>query len=403
MAYLRELYQQWRSFPRIIKLFYGTDICFAFAQAIFSTLLNLHLLEIGYTASHIGTLQSIASYLMAAVAIPIGLAGDRWGRRSLYIAGSLLFAIPYMVLPMVKAFPLLMALQIVNTLGNALMMVNEPAVIAAEVDARQRAPVFSYMMVNFFLWNTLGIQMAGFLAKWLPAGALGKYQWPLVIGGVFGLGAGALRSFLPFRKQEVTPGRRLSLKPSRTTLTLGLVSILSGGFMAITPMLNVVLRERFQFGPEYISTIFTIGGILGWFGAMAVPWLTTRLGETKAYVTTIGMQAVTFVYLGLAGTVGLFLPGFWARNVGNSMQMSLGSAFTMAVVPEDERATGNSYAMVGRNIGMALMAKVYGGALATESFALPFTLAGACAAATAVVTFLAFRRHETVAPRTSGA
>jgi MFS family permease len=68
-----------------------------YTQAIFGTLFNLHLLEIGIL-DHIGTLQSLSALLIAAIAIPTGLAGDRWGRRCLYVTGSILFSVPYLIM-----------------------------------------------------------------------------------------------------------------------------------------------------------------------------------------------------------------------------------------------------------------------------------------------------------------
>jgi MFS transporter, DHA1 family, multidrug resistance protein len=396
MSYLHDLYQQWRCFPRTIKLFYCADIFFAFAQAIFATLFNLHLLEIGYTAGHIGLLQSLAALLTALIAVPIGLAGDRWGRRGLYVAGSILFSVPYMIMPWATSYPLLMGVFIVNTIGNTLMFVNESPLLAGEVSPDLRAGVFSFMMINFFIWNTLGIQLAGFLVDWLPRGALSRYEWALVVAGASGVTAGIIRSLLPFRRE--TPTRRgLNLRPSRATLLLALSSLLAGAYMAMTQNFNnVVLAERFQYSSASISTILTVAGVVGWFGSVLVPWTSRRLGDMKAYALVVGLQGLALAYMGFAGSPSTFLPGFWIRAVLGTMQMSLFNTFAMGVTPDDQRATANSYAMVGRNLGSAMAAKGYGAALAAGSFVLPFSVAGLCAVATAIFTLLAFRRHPVI-------
>lgn len=133
MSYLQELGFTFRRFPNTIKLFYVSDIFFGLAQAIFHTLFNLHLLQIGYTAEHVGNLQSLAALVMAAVAIPVGVVGDRWGRRGLYVAGSFLFGAPFMVMPWLTAYPLLVAAYTVFMVGTTLMLVNESALLAGRL------------------------------------------------------------------------------------------------------------------------------------------------------------------------------------------------------------------------------------------------------------------------------
>lgn len=134
LTYIKDLYTQWNRFPKTVKLFYFSDIFFAFAQAIFGTLFNLHLLEIGYTANHIGTLQSLSPLLIAAIAMPIGLAGGRWGRRGLYVTGSILFSVPCLIMPWLTSYPLLLGCFILGTVGNALMFMNKSPVLAGAID-----------------------------------------------------------------------------------------------------------------------------------------------------------------------------------------------------------------------------------------------------------------------------
>jgi MFS family permease len=394
MSYIQELYTDFRAFPRTIKFFYATDILFGFAQAIFSTLFNLHLLSVGFTAGHIGQLQSLSSLLTAALAIPVGLVADKWGRRWLYVTGSILFGVPFLVMPWLTSFPWLMAVYVVYTLGNTLMFVNESPLLAGEVGPDRRASVFSFMMINYFVWNTLGIQLAGFLVNWLPAGPLSVYQWPLMCSGVSAIGAGLARGLLPFKPHK-PPRKGLNLRPTRTTLTLGLVSLLVGSFsVLLVSFNNVILSQRFQYGSEAISSILTVGGIVGWIGSLLVPWTSRRLGNLKAYALILGIQGLVLIFLGFAATPALFLTGYWARSVVYTMQMSIFNALSMGVTPEAERATANSYAMLGRNLGTAAAAKVFGGALTMGNYLLSFSLAGALAICAAAVTLLAFRRQD---------
>jgi MFS transporter, DHA1 family, multidrug resistance protein len=414
MSYVRDLYTDFIAFPRTVKLFYVTDIFFGFAQAIFTTLFNLHMLDAGFTADHIGQLQAVSALVMAALAIPVGLASDRWGRRWFYVAGSILFGVPYLVMPWLATFPLMMAAWVVFSVGNTLMFVNESPLLAGEVGSDKRAAVFSFMMINFFVWNTLGIQLAGFLVDWMPHGALTKYQWPLVMAGVSAIMSGSVRAFLPFRPHGVAgaaapgakalPRRVLNLKPTRTTVMIGLISVFGGAYAALMNNFNnVILSQRYHFESEFIATVFVVAGIVGWIGSVLVPWTSKRLGDFKAYVLCIGAQGVFLFLLGAAATPVLFLSVFWTRAVLGTMQMSLWNAFSMGVTPESERATASSYAMLGRNLGGAVMAKVFGVLLAAGSYLSAFSLAGVLALGAAAFTLLAFRREGRFAAGPEGA
>lgn len=395
MYFIHDLYAQLCALPRTVKLFYISDIFFAFAQSIFTTLFNLHLLKIGYDPGHIGTLQSLSALLIALTAVPIGLLADRFGHRWLYVAGSLLFGLPYAIMPHLTDFRLLLLAYGINSIGMSLMFVTENPLLSREVETAQRASVFSFMMINFFLWNTLGIQLAGFLTRWMPTGKLSEYVWPLALAAVCAVIAGLLRLLLPF-KPHAAERRHLRLLPSRTALGLAGVSLLAGAFTALTANFgNVIFAERFQFHPEAIATILTVGGLLGWLGSMLVPRTSGRMGDMRGYMLVVFLQGLTLLYLALAASPVAFLPGFWLRNLLGSMQMPLFAAFAMGVSSESERATVNSYAMVGNNLGSALAARWYGLSLAGGQYLLSFGAAGLCALATAAVTLFAFRRHAT--------
>lgn len=398
MTFFSDLYAQLRGLPRTVQLFYVSDIFFAFAQAIFTTLFNLHLLKVGYNAGHVGSLQAVSALVMALAAVPIGVMGDRFGRRGLYVAGSLLFGIPYAIMPVLTHFDLLMLAYALHTIGMTMMMVNEGPMLAGEVGPDKRASVFSFMMINFFLWNTLGIQLAGFLARWMPPGRLSEYVWPLALAAASAIISGAIRAFLPFRPQQ--PARQdFRILPSRTAVLLALVSVGAGAFTALLQNFNnVILAQRFGFSSETIATVLTVGGILGWIASLTVPWTSRRLGDMRGYALVVGLQGVVLVYLGLAATPAAFLPGFWLRTMLGNMQMPLYSAFAMSVTAEWERATANSYAMVGRNLGAALAARIYGVALAGGSYVLSFAAAGLLAVGTAIGTLLAFRAQSAAHP-----
>lgn len=402
MSYLADLYHDWRGFPRSVQFFYVSDLFYGLATGIYTTIFNLHLLAVGYTPDHIGVLQAVAALVTAAAAIPTGLAGDRWGRRQLYVTGSILYALPYLIMPWLTSYPLLVGVYALGMVGHTLMMVNESPLLAGEVGAEKRASVFSFMMVNYFIWHTLGIQLAGWLTGWLPPGARSQYEWPLVLAGMTGVGAGVFRAFLPFRPQPVSGARR-SLRLGPIILILALVNLLAGSFTALTANFNnVILADRFAFPTEQIATILTGAGILGWAGSLLVPWTSRRLGNVRGYALVVALQGLALIGMGWAAAPAAFLPAFGFRSALGSMQGILFFAIAMDVTPAADRATANSIAMVGSNLGAAVAAKGYGLALSVHSYRLPFTISGLLAIGTATLALMAFRRAGRVKGEATG-
>ncbi|HYG58013.1 MAG TPA: hypothetical protein VD902_08130, partial [Symbiobacteriaceae bacterium] len=109
------------------------------------------------------------------------------------------------------------------------------------------------------------------------------------------------------------------------------------------------------------------------------------------------------LYMGAVGAPFWFLTGWFARAVLGTMQMSLFSAFAMGVTPEPERATANSYALLGRNLGQAAAAAVYGATLTAGNYLITFGLSGILALGAAAFVLAVFRRQAMVDADSIGA
>lgn len=392
LGYTRGLYLQFRRFPPAIRRFYVADIWFALSRSIFGTLFNLHLLHLGYNTSSLGSLQLVASLCSALLAVPVGLWADRFGRRRLYVAGSLLFALPYVALPFSTSFPAILCANTLGTAGLLMAQVNEAPLLAAEVDAEDRPAVFSIMMVNFMFWNVVGTQLSGFVVKWFEQGSAQPYLPALLLSGVFALLTAVLRALLPFRQSEPQPSTRNSYLPSRTSLALAVVSLFSGGYtMLMQGFGNVILANRYHLNEVAIATALTIASATGWLGALLLPAVSRRFGVVRTVLLIIVGQAILFPVMGWLSGPMIYQGAFWLREFLGTMQMTIWGAFAMGVAPEQERATVNSFAMVGRYMGGALAAKAYGDLLTAGSYPLAFLAAGVLAVLAAGALLLFFR------------
>lgn len=398
LSYTRGLYLQFRRFPPAIRRFYLADIWYALSRAIFGALFNLHLLHLGYTAGTLGSLQLVGSLCSALLAVPVGLLADQFGRRRLYVAGSVLFALPYVALPFLTAFPLILVANTLGTAGLLIAQVNESPLLAAEVEPVDRPAVFSIMMVNFMFWNVIGTQLSGFVVKWFEKGSAQPYLPALVLSGVCALIAAVLRGLLPFRQAE-RPCSRNTYRPSRASLVLALITLFAGGSTALMQgFSNVILAGRYHLSEVAIATALTVASAMGWFGALVVPGASRRFGLVKSVFLIMLAQGLLFPPMGWLGGPMIYQGAFWLREFLGTMQQTVWGAFAMDVAPERERATVNSFVMVGRYLGSALAAKVYGDLLAAGSYSIAFATAGGLALLAAGALLVFFRPHRTLAP-----
>ncbi|MCG0239865.1 MAG: MFS transporter, partial [Firmicutes bacterium] len=406
-----------------IRYFLAGDIFFGLAQGLVTLVLNLHLLDLGLTADHIGHHQALGGLVMATLAIPAGMAADRWGRRGMYLAGSYGFALPLLVLPWVTAYPGLIALYAVYYLAFTLMFTTEFPLLAEEVPPEARTRLFSLVFVNFFLWQSLGTLAGGVLPRWLPPGRT-AYHGVIVLAGVLGLGAGLLRTRMPLTgryrhagagggaaepdggaespaggtgRPDGSPGAghagspvggRLGIRLAAWAplLTMGLLSALFGAGEALLANFgNVILRERFGLPDPAIGRLLTLAGVAGAAGNLLVPRLSDRLGQVPALVTAVLLMVPSLLLCGYSPSLVLFLTGFYARSILQFMSRPLTSALAMSAVPAHRRSAMSSFQMVGFNGGAALAARAYGALLARGDYRTPFLLAAAVVALGALV------------------
>lgn len=76
-----------RLFSREARLYLVTAglIGFTIFGGIYTTLLNLYLLRLGYGPEFIGLVNAVGLFGLAIFSLPAGMLGDRWGVRRMMI------------------------------------------------------------------------------------------------------------------------------------------------------------------------------------------------------------------------------------------------------------------------------------------------------------------------------
>lgn len=330
--------------------------------------------------------------------IPSGWLIDRFGRRSVLIAGPLLTALTALLVAVVETFPELLVLRFLNGFAAQMWLMARLAAISHGAAADQRGRQVSWMFGMDTTGKLAGPILGGFIA----------HDWgtiaPFMVYGVL-----ALLALIPtamFAEDSPRRGRGARAKASAAPSSLSLRQIVMPRlvffgvalFAGLTrgplqaDLLHLYAAFAYDLGPIEIGYLATGAAILSLPIGFTAGWMMDRFGRKRTMVPgftgmTIAMAALAvsaFVPLSLAWYVLLFFFAVAMQSLTGGSIQTVGAD----VAPPEARGrflglwrfTGQSGAAVGPII-FALLADHlnYG-----SSFL--FT-----AAAAAVVAFLLIR------------
>jgi len=378
--------------PRLgwtINLYLVSVVAFGLGTSIFDLVYNLHLLELGFSTSDLGTLWAIGLAVMSVGAIPVGFLADRFGRRWFFVGGSLLFGATMLAVPFTTSLFVLVFIQVLNAVGAIAMFTTESATMAGEVDADRQTVLFSTYYVVYLLADGVGSLLGGQLPHVLPSGD-STYQSTLLIAGCLGMAIGVIRAFLRLRPESVGGGRHRGgprpMLPSPEMLGLAVLAFLIGGSATLAMRyLNVVLQDGYGWDVGAIGVIFVVMSLVGFIGAAATPRLSERLGSARAAAFAMLVICASQVGAAWSPTGLILLLPLVVRQAAHYFQMPILETFAVGRASPGVRSAMASYREVGFYLGGAISAKCYAALLDTGAYPQAFLLSAGLALAAAVM------------------
>ena len=153
---------------------------------------------VGFT--ELGLAVSVFSIVTACTQVPVGFAVDRFGARSILVAGLLLQAAAFALIGFIPAYGALVALMAVAGLANAVYHPADYSLLNASVDPRRMGRAFSFHTAAGMLGYAVGPVTMVFLMN------LTDWRTALVICAAGGGGIGLLVALnARFLKERVGP------------------------------------------------------------------------------------------------------------------------------------------------------------------------------------------------------
>ncbi|MBC9717679.1 DHA2 family efflux MFS transporter permease subunit [Streptomyces sp. TRM66268-LWL] len=407
------------------------------------TILNVALPTIAADlGANTGQLQWMAdAYILvfAALMLPAGLLGDRFGRRKMLVAGLVIFLAGSVVGMLAGEVGAVIAARTVMGVGAALVMPLAMSVLPSLFPEHERGkaigivtaasaaglplgPIVGGRLLDSFWWGSvfainvpmvaIGIAACALLlpetrdpasprvdlvSTVLTAAGLGLFTYGIIEAPVRGWGDGLVLGTLAAgavliaalvlrERRAVRPMLDLPLLGHRpfllNTLAATLVMfVLSGLMFVLPPYLQTVLgNDAFGTGVRMLPLM---GGLI--VSAKVSTPLVERLGARS--VIAAGLVVLCFAALLGAGTrtgSGYGYTALWLTIAGLGFGFAMMPAMTTAlsVLPQDRAGSGSGLLMtvrqVGGALGIALLGSLLAGAYASElvTTGLPAAAAG---------------------------
>jgi MFS family permease len=402
-----------RPHHRTVLLLFATRMIRLFGYGLMSVVLVLHLTAAGLSESEIGLLLTLTLLGDAAISLFVTTRADRMGRRRMLILSAMLMILAGVVFASTRSFVLLLTAATVGVIspsGNEVgpFLAVEQAALSQAISAERRTSVFAwYNLVGSFA-TALGSLCGGGLAQVLQGrgvAALASYRTLAILYSAVGVVLIVLFIQLS-RAAEARPQSPTVKAPAlafhfgmctsrNTVLRLaGLFSVdaFAGGFV-VQAFVAYWFQQRFAVSPSVLGAIFFAANILAGLSALSASYLARRIGLLATMVATHLPSNLLLLLVPLMPNLGWAVAVLLLRFSISQMDVPTRQAYTMALVPPDERSAAAGVTGIARTLGAAMSPIVAGPLYASAMLAsVPFFIGGGLKVVYDLMIWKTFRR-----------
>ena len=357
-----------------LRFFYAATAVHGFVFfGIYTLLLNLYLLRLGYGPKFIGLVNGVAPLVLASFSLPAGVISRRIGSRRALMIGYLGVSVGFGLLPLSEFVPMAIRESWIVLayagawLSGALVIVNYSPFIMAETAVDQRSYAFAIQAALFpvsgFLGNLLGGVMPSFFARMgqVDLSSPLPYRNALLFGAFLYLFSVLLMSRTQETRLAVNlPSEQTSKRSVAPIKVIGVIALISllivAGEWTMRVYLNVYLDTVLAVPTARIGGLTAVGQLLG-LTALTSPFIIGRWGKRRtiimgtvilsiAFIPLILVahwMAVGFSFMLLIATSSVINPAFnifsqslvlprWRTTMASGISMSTGLAIAMTAL-----------------------------------------------------------------------
>jgi MFS transporter, DHA1 family, multidrug resistance protein len=374
-----------------VKRFIATESLFGIGVGIFGLILNLHLLDLGFSKGDIGRITSLGALTIGLASLPAGFIVKSVGRKTMLVTGMLLAFLSLALFGFATSLGAVTAAQLIWSLGITAIVNSEIQLIFQYCRSKkEETSAYSLLFAVFTFFTGLGTWLGGYLPDWLP-GHTTLYQFAFfVAGGCLAL-SGILRGLLlpstHARVKNAAAAEVSGVQPAKPSdrpksvhamyfLLLLSLLIFNSGFTygLLSPFLNVILKFRFDMEDGNISGLLALSGFFFFIGSIVMPYVIERWGSRKTFVFLFLYNMFVVALMALAMPASVFAVLLLIRGTGFTMLNNLIDSEGMSAVAEEDRNLFAVMRTVSRSIGNTIASYWAGYILAGNHYSLPFLL-----------------------------
>lgn len=415
LGYLRDI----RTFGPTVGLYFAATalVGFAFDGGVYTVLLNLFLVRMGFGPELIGVINSAGMLTFALSSLPAGALGERFGSRRIMMIGVALMMAGGLLQPLADSLPVawqvpwLLVHGIGLYFGLALYFVNTAPFVMQIVDHKQRNKVFSVQTALISLAAFGGSLTGGFLPPAVAA-LLGTtlessapYRYALMVAGLALVPALlAIRAARPIATHSAAAEDRPSAPAGAGTMVASITGLLLlmavvrllqiGGIAATNTFYNVYLDSELLLPTATIGIIVAAGRLLGVPAALATAPLTARFGNRGVVIGTSLATALAILPMAFIPHWGAAAFSFVGVTGLSWIRYAASIVYFLEIVPPSRRATVSGVTEMAA--GLCFTAVAFGGGymITALGYQALFLTGAALTAISALIFWLAFRRIE---------
>jgi MFS transporter, DHA1 family, multidrug resistance protein len=384
-AYIQEL----RSLSYGARRFIISEILLGIGIGLFTLVLNLHLLDLGINETQIGRISSIGALIMGILGIPSGLLANYLGRKRMLVFGIALIGVSYLIFGLGTRLWVFYMAQTIQSIGITLLATSEIQLIFRYCKSKkEETQSFSLLFAIFTLFTGFGTLIGGILPQWL-GGHTSIYQSSLLAAAVLLVFCALLRAvWLPkepirmesetIKKSSEDPLNVLKNPQKDNSIWILSIFILLSGFAFgwIGNFINIIVKFRMHWSDEWVSFALTVNGLFLFAGSLIMPFLLTRLGVAKSFLTIYIVNILTAFSLSLVLPNPLFIAVLFMRSGVFTLLNNMTESESMSAVTEEKRNLFAGMRSVFRSLGFAGSTYLTGIILTDKNYSLPFLWTG---------------------------
>ncbi len=401
---IRNYIQAFKNFSVNARMYLAFNFLVSLYVGISSVVFNLYIIRLGYNEQFLGLIISAMMIATGLFAFPAAQICDRFGSKKSLVYSGILSSLILFLLYTLTSQEWLLVLSLLSGILSAIPTILASPFLVENSTADDRIYLFSFNFALIIIATVLGMSIGGFLPQvWssllgVATTSSASYRYTLFASLIVSIISVLPLVFLKDHEKMCVkaPDMKLligKLVESKTVKRLLIISCLIGlGAGLIVPMFNVYFNKNLSASPQQIGMIFSVGQASMVIGAMAVPYIVSRIGRVKTVSLTYLVSIPFLILLAVTSNLYIASAAYIMRMLFMNMSQPISNSFSMEIVHREEMASVSSLTSMGSCVCIAVSTYVAGMLMSWGAYLLPY-IATCAFYLIAAVLYLKFFKH----------